>query len=153
VTLAGPGGSGKTRLAVESAAELTPEYPSGLFWIGSAALADPTLVLHTAPRALGAQDALPSHLADRQLLLVFDTFARVVSAATDVASLLRACPHLAILVTSRELLRIEGEADYMVPPLSKPEAVELFCTRSHLETDDTIAALCGRLDNMPLAVE
>jgi len=153
VTLTGPGGSGKTRLAIESAAELVPEFRNGVFWIGLAALRDPALVVGTVAQTLGAKDGLAEHIGERELLLLLDNFEQVVEAAPQLGSLLESCPNLRILVTSRELLRIRGEVDYPVPPLQQPEAVELFCQRSRLEPSSDIAELCRRLDNLPLAVE
>ena len=87
------------------------------------------------------------------MLLVLDDLEQVIDAAPDVSELLSFCPNLALLVTSRELLRIRGEVEYAVPPLTGREAVELFSERSGLTSDDTIAELCERLDNLPLAVE
>ena len=153
VTLTGPGGSGKTRLAVEVASELVPTFKAGVFWIGLSALRDPTLVTQTIAQTLGAKDGLAEHVSERELLLLLDNFEQVVKAARELSQLLAACPHLRLLVTSRELLRISGEVEYPVPPLAEPEAVELFCERSRLEPEETIAALCRRLDDMPLAVE
>ena len=153
VTLSGPGGSGKTRLAIESAAELVPEFRNGVFWIGLAALRDSALVAETVAQTLGAKDGLAEHIADREQLLLLDNFEQVVEAAPELASLLESCPNLRLLVTSRELLRTRGEVDYPVPPLAQPEAVELFCARSRLDQSDDIAELCARLDNLPLAVE
>ena len=153
VTLSGPGGSGKTRLALEVAAELVPSFKGGVFWVGLAPLGDPVLVIDTVAQTLGAKDGLPEHVGERELLLLLDNFEQVVEAAPELSQLLEACPNLRLLVTSRELLRIAGEVEYPVPPLAEPEAVELFCERSRLELDETIAVLCRRLDYMPLAVE
>ncbi len=153
VTLSGPGGSGKTRLAIESAAELVPEFRNGVFWIGLAALRDPALVVETVAQTLGAKGGLAEHIGERELLLLLDNFEQVVEAASELASLLESCPNLRLLVTSRELLRIRGEVEHPVPPLAQPEAVELFCARSRLEQSEEIAELCRRLDNLPLAVE
>jgi len=153
VTLSGPGGAGKTRLGLESASELVPEYRNGLFWVSLAALRDPDLVLETVAQRLGAREELASHIGERELLLLLDNFEQVVDAAPELSRLLRACANLCLLVTSRELLRIDGEVEYAVPPLAEQDAVELFCTRAQLEADNTIASLCRRLDNLPLAVE
>src|SRR5439155_211019 len=76
-----------------------------------------------------------------------------VEAAPELGALLAACPNLRVLVTSRELLRVQGEVEYPVPPLALPDAVELFCARARIEPDETIAELCRRLDSLPLAVE
>jgi predicted ATPase len=153
VTLSGPGGSGKTRLAIESGAELVSEFKNGVFWIGLAALRDPALVAETVAQTLGAKDGLAEHIGEREQLLLLDNFEQVVEAAPELAPLLESCPNLHLLVTSRELLRVRGEVDYPVPPLAQPEAVELFCARSRLQPSDDIVELCRRLDSLPLAVE
>jgi predicted ATPase/class 3 adenylate cyclase len=153
LTLSGPGGSGKTRLAIEAAAEVVPEFKNGVFWVGLAPIRDAALVTETVAQTLGAQNGLAKHLGHRDLLLLLDNFEQVVEAAPELSSVLTACPNLRLLVTSRELLRIQGEVEYAVPPLAEREAVELFCTRSRLEPSDEIAELCGRLDSLPLAVE
>jgi predicted ATPase len=153
ITLSGPGGSGKTRLAIEAASELVPDYKAGVFWVGLAALRDPTLVTETIAQVLGAKDGLAEHIGERELLLLLDNLEQVIDAAPELGALLEACPNLTLLVTSRELLRVRGEVEYAVPPLAEPEAVSLFCERAQLETDETIAELCRRLDNLPLAVE
>jgi predicted ATPase len=153
VTLTGPGGSGKTRLAVEVASELVPAFKAGVFWVGLSALRDPALVTPTIAQTLGARNGLAAHVSERELLLLLDNFEQVAEAAPELSQLLEACPNLRLLVTSRELLRINGEVEYPVPPLAEPEAVELFCERARLEPDETIAELCRRLDELPLAVE
>ncbi|HEY8775763.1 MAG TPA: adenylate/guanylate cyclase domain-containing protein [Gaiellaceae bacterium] len=153
VTLSGPGGSGKTRLALEVAAELVPAFKAGVFWIGLAALRDPVLVPEAIAQTLGAKEGLAEHIGERELLLLLDNFEQVVEAALELSGLLEACPNLRLLVTSRELLRIRGEVDYPVLPLVAPEAVELFCERARLAPDEAIAELCRRLDDMPLALE
>jgi predicted ATPase/class 3 adenylate cyclase len=153
VTLSGPGGTGKTRLAIEAAAELVPEFKAGVFWIGLAPLRDPSLVVETVAQTLGAKDGLAAHIGERELLLLLDNLEQVIDAAPGLADLLEACPNLRLLVTSRELLRVRGEVDYAVQPLADPEAVQLFSTRAKLVPDETTAELCRRLDNLPLALE
>ncbi len=153
VTLSGPGGSGKTRLAIEAAAELVPDFKNGVFWVGLTSLRDPALVTDTIAQTLGAKDGLAEHVAERELLLLLDNMEQLVDAAPELSQVLSACPNLRLLVTSRELLRIQGEREYPVPPLASREAVELFSTRSQLEPNETIAELCRRLDDLPLAVE
>jgi predicted ATPase len=153
LTLAGPGGSGKTRLAIEVAAELVPEFRNGVFWVGLATLRDSALVIGTIAQTLGAKDGLAEHIGERELLLLVDNLEQVVEAAPELGTLLEVCPNLKLLVTSRDLLRVRGEVVYAVPPLAEPEAVELFSSRSRLEADATIAELCRRLDSLPLAVE
>ena len=153
VTLTGPGGSGKTRLAIEAAAELVPEFKAGAFWVGLAALRDPALVLQSIEQALGAQVALADHIGERELLLLLDNLEQVIEAAPELAALVEACPKLTLLVTSRELLRVRGEVEYEVLPLADPDAVELFSGRAQLPPSPAIEELCRRLDNMPLALE
>ena len=153
VTLSGPGGTGKPRLAVEVATELVPDFPAGVFWIGLAALRDPSLVTETIAQTLGTKDGLAQQIGERELLLLLDNFEQVVDAAPDLAQLLARCPKLKLLVTSRELLRIGGEVEYPVPPLTEPEAVELFCERARLKPDEAVVELCRRLDDLPLALE
>jgi predicted ATPase/class 3 adenylate cyclase len=155
VTLAGPGGTGKTRLALEVAGELVSEFGAGVFWIGLAPVRDPALVLNRIAQTLGAKQELAGHIGDKQLLLVLDNLEQVVESAVELVALLRACPNLRLLVTSRELLRVDGEVVYSVPALAEPEAIELFCTRARIaeEGEEEVAQLCGRLDNLPLALE
>jgi predicted ATPase/class 3 adenylate cyclase len=153
VTLSGPGGSGKTRLAIKAASDLVREFRNGVFWVDLAVLRDPGLVTGAIAQTLGAKEGLAEHVGDREMLLLLDNFEQVVEAAPHLSDLLEACPNLKVLVTSRELLRVRGEVEFAVPPLAAPEAVELFCARAGLEPDETIAELCRRLDNLPLAVE
>jgi predicted ATPase/class 3 adenylate cyclase len=153
LTLTGAGGSGKTRLAIEAAEELVPEFRNGVFWVSLAPLRDATLVLETAAQTLGAKDGLAEHIAERELLLLLDNVEQVVEAAPELASLVESCPNLKLLVTSRELLRVRGEVEYAVLPLAEPEAVELFCARARTEPDDAVHELCRALDNLPLALE
>ena len=152
-TLTGPGGSGKTRLAIEAAQELVPDFPGGVFWIGLATVGQPELVVETTARTLGARDSLAAHIADRRMLLVLDNFEHVVTAAPEIGELVRACANLHVLVTSRELLRLRDEVELPVLPLAATDASALFAERSGLPADDTVEALCIALDNLPLAVE
>jgi predicted ATPase/class 3 adenylate cyclase len=153
VTLSGPGGTGKTRLAIEVASELVPFYKAGVFWVGLATLSDPALVTDTIAQTLGAKDGLTAHIGERELLLLLDNLEQVIDCAPELSELLTACPNLTMLVTSRELLRIQGEVEYAVPPLAQSEAVLLFCERAQLSPGEEIAELCARLDSLPLAVE
>ncbi|HLX31180.1 MAG TPA: adenylate/guanylate cyclase domain-containing protein [Gaiellaceae bacterium] len=153
VTLSGPGGSGKTRLAIEVASELVTAFKAGVSWVGLAPLRDPLLVPETIAQTLGAKDGLERHIGDRELLLVLDNFEQVVEASPELGTLLEGCPNLKLLVTSRERLRIRGEVEYPVPPLAESDAVELFCERSGLEAEGEIAELCHRLEELPLALE
>jgi predicted ATPase len=153
LTLTGPGGSGKTRLALEAATELVPEFKAGVFWVGLAPLRDPALVADTIAQTLGTTDGLAEHIGERELLLLLDNLEQVVEAAAGLAALVETCPNLRLLVTSRELLRVRGEIEYQVLPLAVPEAVELFCARAQAEADETVQELCRALDNLPLALE
>jgi predicted ATPase/class 3 adenylate cyclase len=153
LTLTGPGGTGKTRLAIEAAAELVPEFKAGVFFVGLAPLRDPALVTETIAQTLGAKDGLTDHIGERELLLLLDNLEQVVAAAPDLASLVEACPNLRLLSTSRELLRVRGEVEYPVLPLADREAVELFCARAGTEADESVRELCRALDNLPLALE
>jgi predicted ATPase len=153
LTLTGPGGSGKTRLALEAATTLVPSYKAGVFWVGLSALRDASLVSQTIGQTLGSKNGLAEHIGERELLLLLDNLEQVIEAAPELGELLQACPNLGLVVTSRELLRVSGEVEYPVPPLAEPEAVSLFCERSQLEPGAEIADLCTRLDNLPLAVE
>jgi predicted ATPase/class 3 adenylate cyclase len=158
LTLTGPGGTGKTRLATQAAAELAGRYPHGVWWVPLASLRDPELVLETAGRAVGAKDDLAEHIADRSMLLLFDNFEQVVEAAGDIAALLASCPKLDLLVTSREPLHLTGEQEYPVPPLVHRESVGLFLARAKavkpdFAADEPVAEICHRLDGLPLALE
>jgi predicted ATPase len=153
VTLTGPGGTGKTRLAMEAAATLVSEYKAGVFWVGLATLRDPALVTETIAQTLGARDGLAEHIGERELLLLLDNLEQVIDCAPLLSELLSTCANLTLLCTSRERLRIRGEVTYAVPPLAQADAVSLFCERSQLDADAAIGELCRRLDDMPLAVE
>ena len=158
LTLTGPGGTGKTRLAVEAAKQLVEDYEHGVWWVPLAALEDPALVVETAAKALGANESLAAHIGDRRLLLVLDNFEHVLGAAPEVAALLAACPNLRVLATSREPLRLSAEQEYPVPSLARPEAVDFFLARARtvspgFELDDAVGELCRRLDDLPLALE
>jgi predicted ATPase len=153
LTLTGPGGSGKTRLALEAAASLVPAYKAGVFWVGLASLREASLVTDEIAQALGANDELAAHIGEREMLLLLDNLEQVIEAAPALSGLVQACPNLTLFCTSRELLRVQGEVEYAVPPLASSEAVALFCERSGLEPSDEIAELCARLDDLPLAVE
>ena len=158
LTLTGPGGTGKTRLGLQAAAEASERFPDGVFWVPLAPLRDAELVLEAAGQALGAQDGTAEHIADRRLLLLLDNFEHVVEAAADLAALLAACPNLQLLVTSRELLRVPGEQAYPVPPLEPQDGEELFAARARAALPDfvptpAVPELCERLDNLPLALE
>jgi predicted ATPase/class 3 adenylate cyclase len=153
LTLTGPGGSGKTRLALEAAASLVPSYKAGVFWVGLATVRDPELVVPTVAHTIGAQDGLAAHIGAKEILLLLDNLEQVVAVAPELAALVEACPNLTLLVTSRELLRVRGEVEYEVQPLADSDAAELFCARAHVPANQAVQELCRRLDNMPLALE
>ena len=158
LTLVGPGGTGKTRLALHAAGGSTEAYPHGVWWVPLDALRDPRLVLDTAAHALGAKNDLAEHIGDRSMLLLLDNFEQVSEAASDIAGLLAACPNLHVLVTSREPLHIAGEQQYPVPPLVPEEGIALFLARARaihpgFESDAAVAQICRRLDDLPLALE
>jgi predicted ATPase/class 3 adenylate cyclase len=130
VTLTGPGGTGKTRLGLQVAADLLGDFEHGAFLVELAPISDPTLVPSTIAQALGVRDvgsrpivdALSEHLRGQSLLLLLDNFEQVLPAASVVAVLLADCPGLAVLATSREPLRLRGEHEYAVMPLALPDA-------------------------------
>ncbi|MFL5943463.1 MAG: ATP-binding protein [Gaiellaceae bacterium] len=153
LTLTGAGGSGKTRLAIEAAAELVPEFRAGVFWLELAPVEDPELVLEEIARVLGARGDLRRHIGERELLLVLDNFEQVVQAGPALGDLVATCPNFHVLVTSRERLRLRDEVEYAVEPLPSHDAAQLFADRSGLPVDPTVTALCAALDNLPLAVE
>jgi predicted ATPase len=153
LTLTGPGGAGKTRLAIEGARTLVPEFKAGVFWVALADVRGPALLPDLIGRAIGTTDDLAKHIAERRLLLLLDNFEHVVEAAPELTSLLEVCPNLFVLVTSRELLRVRGEVEYPVRPLAAREAVELFYARARTEPDRAVDELCLALDNLPLALE
>ena len=158
VTLTGPGGTGKTRLALQGAAAAAAAFPDGVWWVALAALRDPALVIDSAARALGATDELVEHIGGRRLLLLFDNFEHLMPAAAGLGPLLARCPRLRLLVTSREPLRLAGEHEYAVDPLERDDAIELFVTRAvaarrDFAADGEAAEICERLDNLPLAIE
>jgi predicted ATPase len=158
LTLTGPGGTGKTRLALQAAAESSERYPDGVFWVPLAPLLDPRLVLEQAAQAVGARNGLAEHVGDRHLLLLFDNFEHLIEAATDIAELTASCPNLQLLVTSRELLRLPGEQAYPVPPLEAEDGLEFFLARAleadpNFEPDEAVSELCARLEQLPLALE
>jgi class 3 adenylate cyclase len=184
LTLSGPGGTGKTRLSLEVAARSLARYPDGVYFVELASITDPDLVLPTIAMALGlpdrggrpSLDRVVDYVGDQRMLLVLDNFEQVVDAAAAVADLLEACPNVTFLVSSRIVLRISGEQEYLVPPLGLPdparlppleqlsqyESVALFIERARAVkpgfevTNDNapaVAEICVRLDGLPLAIE
>jgi predicted ATPase len=158
VTLTGPGGVGKTRLALQAAGVASDAYPDGVWWVPLAPLRDPELVLPTAARALGAKEELAPHIGDRSMLILLDNFEQVIEAGPGLGEVLSACPRLDVLVTSREPLHLAAEREYAVPPLAPAEGVELFSARARalnpdFEANGVVTEICRRLDDLPLALE
>ena len=180
ITLTGPGGTGKTRLALQTAAELQNDFEDGVFVVMLQAIREPELLLPAIAQTLGVSQAagqsLSAYLAPKQLLLVLDNFEQVVAGAATLADLLSQSPRIKLIVTSRELLRIAGEHVFPVPPLALPDArrvagpadvsdnaaVNLFVERAQsaqpsfqitAQNAAQIAELCVHLDGLPLAIE
>jgi len=184
VTLTGSGGCGKTRLALEVAAQLTRAYRDGTWLIEVASISDPELVLQTISSTLGIPEArdvppirvLTNFLQSKEILLIFDNCEQAVSRAARLAQeILRACPHVRILATSREILNNQAETRFQVPSLSLPqegsssgevvsksESARLFVERAQAalpsfalteENASSVMRICRRLDGIPLAIE
>jgi hypothetical protein len=167
LTLTGPGGTGKTRLAIHAASQANDHYPDGTTWVPLAPLRDPTLVLPTIAQALDLReqpgqplaDTLAQTLLGKQALLLLDNAEHLLpDAARELAALLQVCPTLNLLITSRERLAVTAETAWPVPPLDDLDGERLFLDRAHaagvdLSLDETIRDLCRRLDQLPLAIE
>lgn len=182
LTLRGPGGVGKTRLALAAAAALVDQFADGVHLVSLASITNPGLVWPAVAQSLGlkpqaeALDSLKEHLRHQQLLLVLDNFEQVIPAAPALSELLASAPGLKLLVTSRRLLNLYGEHSFLVPPLAVPDlarlpalavlrdnpAVALFCERARAvrpsfalseANASAVATICVRLDGLPLALE
>ncbi len=183
ITLTGPGGSGKTRLAQRVAESAAHAFADGVNYVGLAAISDPALVIPTVARSLGIREALDrgallerlaAHLREQHMLLVLDNFEQVADAAGDIAELLSGTRFLKVLATSRTRLDLRGEQLFPVEPLPLParssdlaalaknSAVRLFADRARLvdhrfalaaSNIAAVAEVCRRLDGLPLAVE
>jgi predicted ATPase/class 3 adenylate cyclase len=158
VTLTGPGGAGKTRLGLQAAAELSEEFPDGVYFVPLAPLRDASVVLATVAEAVGLQpdDDLVGALRLKRMLLVLDNLEHLKDVAPLVADLL--VGETTVVATSRTPLRLSGEREFIVEPLADDAAIELFVSRAlssgrEVTADDTVAAVCRRLDNLPLALE
>jgi predicted ATPase len=158
LTLTGPGGIGKTRLALELARSLLSDFAQGVWFVDLAAVRDSALVLPAIGATIGATDDLVSRVADREMLLVLDNLEQVIEAGPGLASLVLACPRLRLILTSREALHIAAEQEYPVQPLVEQEAVSFFLARARavdpaFEDNSVVVEICRRLDHLPLALE
>ena len=183
LTLTGPGGVGKTRMAAQVAAGAGTEFPGGVAFIPLASVRDPRAVLPAMAQALGMRDdsrpaaqILTEGLRERRALLVLDNVEQVAGVGPALADMLATCPGPTLLITSRAALRVQGEQEYAVPVLALPEAdrpvvleevaqyaaVQLFVQRAQAvqphflltpSNADAVAAICRRLDGLPLAIE
>lgn len=166
LTLTGPGGTGKTRLALQAAAETAPGFPDGVWWVPLAPLRDPTLVLPAVAQTLGMkeragvplEDTLTSALSDKNVLLLLDNCEHLLPDVAGSIGALRDAGGPTLVVTSRERLRIKGEQAWPVPTLNYEDGAALFVARAR-SVDPTftptpaVDELCARLDQLPLAVE
>ncbi len=184
LTLTGPGGVGKTRLALEAVHDLVPNFVNGVYFVPLAAIREPDFVLPAIAQALGVHETsarspledLQAVLSDQSLLLLLDNFEQVLAAAPTLAELLAFCQHVKLLVTSRAVLRLQGEHELVVSPLSLPDLAQLPTRESLLQYAACalfvervqaiqpafqitgaivrpIAEICQRLDGLPLAIE
>ncbi|MGQ0602049.1 MAG: LuxR C-terminal-related transcriptional regulator [Anaerolineales bacterium] len=181
ITLTGPGGVGKTSLALQVARELEQNFADGVHFISLGAINDPTLILPTIAHSLGVIespsrllfDSLKEFLQDRHVLLLLDNFEQIMTAAPLLTELLSACAELRMLVTSREALRVRGEQEFLLSPLALPDqpavetllrcpSIALFVQRAQAaqlefrltpQNAAAVADVCARLDGLPLALE
>ena len=178
LTLTGPGGVGKTRLALQAAETIADNFALGVWFVYLASIVDPNQVIPTIAQTLGVGEetaqplpgTLVTFLRGKQVLLVLDNFEQVTPAGPEIAHLLHACPDLTVMVTSRVRLRLVGEQTFVVPPMgldaehmdAAPEAVQLFVSRAQRAAPGfalsgsnlpTVAAICRFLDGLPLAIE
>jgi predicted ATPase/class 3 adenylate cyclase len=180
ITLTGPGGTGKTRLALQAAMALVEDFDGGAHLVTLQTIRDPDLLLPAVAQALGVSQAagqsLAAYLEPKELLLLLDNFEQVISGAGALAEMLARSPRVRVIVTSREPLRITGEHVFPVPPLALPDpkrvsgpeylehyaSARLFVERAQsaqqdfrvtMENAASIAELCVRLDGLPLAIE
>jgi len=156
VTLTGTGGTGKTRLGLQVAAELVQDFPGGVFFVALAGLREAELVEATIASTIGVRELTELH--DRQALLLIDNFEHVLDAAPAVGAVLATGSKTRVLATSRAPLRIDGEREYPVDPLPDIDALDLLTERARavrpdFEPDHAAAEICRRLDGLPLALE
>jgi len=166
LTLTGPGGTGKTRLALQASAEASDHYPDGLFWVPLAPLRDPTLLLSAVAQALDVTEdpdtdlaeTLKTAIAGKEALVVLDNLEHLLPHAASELAQLASAAGPTLLVTSRERLQLQGEQLYPVPTLDRSDAVALFLARARalvpeFRGNGALPELCLRLDNLPLALE
>ena len=183
VSLTGPGGTGKTRLGLEAGWALLDKFRDGVYFVDLAQVSDPSLVSTTTAHTIGIREGggrpmletLKDYLAGKEMLLIFDNFEQVTTAAADVSQLLAAAPLVNALVTSRSPIHLRGEHEYPVPPLQMPpdahqsleqtlevESVALFRQQARTvqprfeiteENRAAVVGICRRLDGLPLAIE
>src|SRR5215471_7727814 len=166
LTLTGPGGTGKTRLALQAGADTAERFPDGLWWISLAALGDPALAISAVAEVLGVRAApgrplrqtLTEALAGRRCLLLLDNAEHLLPGVAMELAEVRTVDGPTLLVTSRERLQLQGEHLYEVPALAGPDAIALFLARASALNQSSmstgaVAGLCGRLDRLPLAIE
>jgi predicted ATPase len=159
VTLTGPGGIGKTRLALELASELVGDFAHGVWFVDLASIREPDLVEPTIASVLRARGELVDYIGDRSTALVLDNLEQVIEVAPALSRLLSRCPQLVLVATSREPLHVGGERECPLRPLAEAPAVELFRQRATASAPDfeasyaELADVCARLDSLPLAIE
>jgi predicted ATPase len=158
LTLTGAGGSGKTRLALQAAAEMVDDHPDGVWFVSLASLADAGLVESAIARVLGTDEELVRFLARKHLLLLLDNLEQLLPEAAPVVAALLAAPDFRILATSRERLAVSAEQEYPVPTLLEEDALALFTARAQrlkptFVPDEAARGLARRLDGLPLAIE
>jgi predicted ATPase len=158
LTLTGSAGSGKTRIAVQAAAEVVEAQEHGVWWVGLQGVRDPELVVPAIASTIGASGELAAHIANRRMLFLLDNLEQVIGAAPELGGLLAACPNLTLLVTSREPLLLAAEQEYPAPPFVEQEAVGFFLARARaarpaFSDHEAVREICRRLDRLPLALE
>jgi predicted ATPase/class 3 adenylate cyclase len=166
LTLTGPGGTGKTRLALQAAAEAADDYPEGVWWVPLSPLREPSLLLPAVAQTLGVteergtplNETLVGALRGKEALLLLDNAEHLLPAAAQEISALRVAGGPLLLVTTRERLQLQGEQLYPVPTLRESEGAELFLASAQaldpgFESNREVRELCSRLDNLPLAIE
>src|SRR5439155_17879946 len=156
VTLTGAGGSGKTRLALQVAAELVDDFQDGAVFVSLAPVEEPALVATAIAQAAEVREL--DDLRERDLLLILDNFEHLLAATGEVSRLLSEAPSVKVLVTSRVRLRVSTEQEYPLDPLTQDDAVEFFLDRARavrreLRPEPAIEDICARLDGLPLALE